>query len=98
MYSPVILATSTLLANCSASRLVVKPRLSVCRFSGVRYRTLQRVAPLAVWYLLIVAIRERFLEFGLQLARNLAFALGVGIRARPLQVHHTELTDQPPSV
>jgi hypothetical protein len=39
MYSPVILETSTLLANISASRLVVKPRLSVCRLSGVRYRT-----------------------------------------------------------
>src|SRR5271156_2204595 len=33
MYSPRILSTSTLLTNLSASRLVAKRRLSVCRLS-----------------------------------------------------------------
>jgi hypothetical protein len=45
MNSPVALRTSVAARKSSASRLVRKPRLSVCVRSGMRYRTLYRLPP-----------------------------------------------------
>jgi hypothetical protein len=49
----------TVAAKAFDSRRVVKPSRCVVRFSGVRYRTRYREAPLATLYCAMVAIRNR---------------------------------------
>lgn len=57
MYAPLALAIVTCsAAQFTASDLRLKPRLSVCVPSGLRYLTRHRVSPLLVLYLVTFAI------------------------------------------